>query len=402
MYIPIANPIPVKRQYKNRRLGMKKNKLLGSLLNFLLPGLGNFYGRKVKKALLTYVLFFVVVFSIRFVSYNFVLFLISLVAIFGYYLYLIISGYRDVKRGHVYEPESFDKWYTYFAALIIHWILVSSISGPTLDKITPINFAQIPTPAMDPTLLIGDKFAFKKAESLERNDVAIFWFPDNVNTIYVKRCIGLPGDSLKIKKSTVLINGVPLTGTSLKFKYLVTTDGSEISSRILKRHRLTEADYIRVSANAYYFFLTEQQVKEFKELTFLKMVELSIATEGESEAMIYPKSEDQNWNTDFYGPIYIPKKGDKIPLTKKNISYYLKCIQFENESVESDNSGIKINGQLVNSYIFKTNYFFMMGDNRHNSLDSRYWGLLPQDLVIGKAMYLYWGRTTDRIGKKLI
>ena len=381
---------------------MKKNKLLGSLLNFLLPGLGYFYGRKLKKALITYVLFFVVVFSIRFVSYNFVLFSISLTAVIGYYVYLFISGYRDVKRDYVYEPDSFDKWYTYLAALVTHWILVSSISGPTLDKITPINFAQIPTPAMDPTLLVGDKLAFKKTQSLERNDVAIFWFPDNVNTIYVKRCIGMPGDSLRIKNRTVLINGLPLTGTTLKFKYLVTTDGAEISSRILKKHRLTEADFFRVSANAYYFFLTEQQFTELKKETFLKMVEPTVAKEGESESMIFPNSDDLNWNTDFYGSIYIPKKGDKIPLTKKNISYYLKCIQFENELVEIDNSGLKINGQFVDSYTFKTNYFFMMGDNRHNSLDSRYWGFLPQDLVIGKAMFLYWGTTTDRIGKKVV
>jgi len=118
--------------------------------------------------------------------------------------------------------------------------------------------------------------------------------------------------------------------------------------------------------------------------------------------MIYPDWENDHWNTDFYGPLYIPKKGDKIPLTHSNVGKYLKCIKFENESVEVDSSGLIINGQRTAHYQFKDNYFFMMGDNRHNSLDSRYWGLLPETLVIGRAMYLYWGRTTDRIGKEVI
>lgn len=118
--------------------------------------------------------------------------------------------------------------------------------------------------------------------------------------------------------------------------------------------------------------------------------------------MIYPKSENLKWNTDFYGTIYIPRKGDKIQLTDENIDFYSKCIAFENESVERDNSGLKVNGHFMSTYEFKENYFFMMGDNRHNSLDSRFWGLLPEKLVIGKAMYLYWGQTSDRIGKKVI
>jgi len=381
---------------------MTKKKWLGSLLNFLVPGLGNVYSRNVKKGILTYILFFIVVFSLRFIAYSFGLFLVSLTMIVAYYLYLIIGGYRDVKKDNIYEPVFFDKWYLYVLVLIIHWILVGSIKGRTLDKLTPINFASIPTPAMDPGLLVGDILAFKKTKAIERNDVTIFWFPDDIQTMYVKRCIGLPGDSLQIRNSTVLINGAPLTGVPLKFKYVVTTDGSEINLRILEKNGIGENDYYRISSDTYQLFLTEQQAKEFKGLPFLKNVELSIAVEGEPETMIYPKSENLNWNTDFYGSMYIPKKGDKIQMTDQNINLYLKCIEFENESVERDNSGLKVNGQLVIIYEFKENYYFMMGDNRHNSLDSRYWGLLPQQLVVGKAMYLYWGRTSERIGKKVV
>ena len=381
---------------------MKKKKWLGLLLNLLIPGLGNVYSRNIQKGVLTYILFFIVVFSLRFIAYNFILFILSLTLIIGYYLYLIISGYRDVQRDKLYKAVSFDKWFVYVLILVLHWFLMGSIKGQILDRLTPINFASIPTPAMDPTLQVGDVLAFKKTKSIERNDITIFWFPDDLKTMYIKRCVGLPGDSLQIKNSTVLINGVQLADLILKFKYLVITDGSEINARILEQNQIGDTDYYKLSSDTYHLFLTEKQAQKFRRLPFLKKVELSLATEGEPETMIYPKSEIFNWNTDFYGPIYIPKKGDKIQLTDKIIDLYLKCIEFENEKVERNDSVLTINGQIASTYQFKDNYFFMMGDNRHNSLDSRYWGLLPQDLVLGKAIYIYWGKTSERIGKKII
>jgi signal peptidase I len=381
---------------------MKKKKWLGSLLNLLVPGLGNVYGRNIKRGVFNYILFFLVVFSLRFVAYNFALFVVSLILILTVCLYLIVSAYLDVKKINVAEPTRFDKWYAYVLVLIVHGVLMNSINRRALDNLTPINFASIPTPAMEPSLLVGDVLAFKKTKVLERNDVTIFWFPDNKETMYVKRCIGMPGDSLKIENSTVLINGTPLTNVPLKFRYHILTDGAAISSRILERNQLNDDDYFQSSSDAYEFFLTEQQAKEFKTFSFLKSIDLAIAIQGEREPMIYPASKNLPWNADFYGAIYIPKKGDRIQLTEENIDLYFKCIQFENQLAERDHSGLKVNGKLITLYEFKENYFFMMGDNRHNSLDSRYWGLLPQELVIGKAMYLYWGQESDRIGKDVI
>ena len=100
---------------------MTKKNWLGSLLNFLVPGLGNIYSRKIKKGILTYILFFIVIFNLRFIAYNFGLFLVSVTLIVVYYLYLIISGYRDVKKDNVYEPANFDKWYFYILILVLHW-----------------------------------------------------------------------------------------------------------------------------------------------------------------------------------------------------------------------------------------------------------------------------------------
>src|SRR5260221_3854874 len=382
---------------------MTKRKWLGSLLNFFIPGLGNAYGRNLRKGIVTYLLFFLVAVGLRFVAYNFTMFLISVILIIGYYGYLIISGYRDVQEDKEYQPARFDKWYVYLLVIIMHVVLVNSIKGRTLDKLTPINFASIPTPAMDPALMIGDILVYKKTKTIERNDVTLFWFPEDRQTLYVKRCIGLPGDSLQIKRSVVLINGNQLIDTPrLKYRYLASTDGEEINSRVLAKYKIDESDFHRVSSDVYQFFLTTEQAEKLKGLSLLKSIELSLDSEGDPGNMIYPKSGKFNWNADFYGPIYIPKKGDKIELTENNILLYLDCIEFENESVEKRASGLMINGQAITDYEFKENYFFMMGDNRHNSFDSRYWGFLPQDLVVGKTMYLYWGRDLDRIGKEVI
>jgi signal peptidase I len=255
---------------------------------------------------------------------------------------------------------------------------------------------------MDPALLVGDVLAYEKTSSIKRNDVTIFWYPDDVRIMYVKRCIGLPGDSLQIEGSTVLVNGKPLTDIPLKFAHTVTTDGARINSRFLEKHQLSDNDYVQIAPDSYRFFLTGDQAINLSKLSLFKKIERSIAPEGETERMIYPSSSGHRWNADYYGPIYIPKKGDRIELTDENIDLYQKCIEFENESVRRVGTGLTINGQPRTTYEFKENYFFMMGDNRHNSLDSRYWGLLPHRLVVGKSMYIYWGHTRDRIGKEII
>ena len=298
---------------------MTKSKWLGSFLNILVPGLGNIYGRKIKKGILIYMLFFLVVLSLRFIAYNFTLFLLALTLIVGFWLFLIVSGYRDVQRDKVYEPMTFDRWYLYIVVILCHGLLIDALRGRTLDELTPINFARIPTPSMDPALRIGDILAFERTTTVERNDVTIFWFPDSTRTLYAERCIGLPGDSLKIENSVVFVNGKNLSEIPLKFRYAVTTDGSEINRRVLEQKKIVQSDYYRLAPDTYHFFLTQEQANEFQKLPFLKAVERVTSNVGEAEEMIYPNSGSNNWNTDFYGPLYIPKKGDRIELTEENI-----------------------------------------------------------------------------------
>ncbi len=380
---------------------MKKQKWTGAALNFLLPGLGQFYAHKINKGILVYLLFFVVVFGLRFIAYNFPLFIISIALIIGYYVFLVVSGYRDVNEDKEYEGIRFDRWYIYVMLIIFHWLFTGTLKGRMIDNSTPINFASIPTPAMDPTLQIGDIFAFQKIKAPERNDVTTFWFPDDPTTMYVKRCVGIPGDSLQIRNATVFVNGTLLKTVPMKFKYRVTTNGTQISERTLQLNDLSANDFIQLSGDDYHFFLTEQEAENLKKLPFVKHIQLSLADQNDNDPSSYPVSDNFHWNADFYGPLYIPRRGDKIELTEDNIDLYLKCILFENGSVQRKEDGLYIKSKLQRYYEFKDNYYFMMGDNRHNSWDSRYWGFLPEKLVIGKAMYLYWGKK-GRMGKKIV
>ena len=371
------------------------------VLNLIVPGLGQVYARDFKKGIIFYILFFVIVFSLRFISYNFILFLSALSLIVGYYLYLLINGYNSVQKGKEYEHQRLDKWYSYIAIIFVHIAISNSIPRKTLNELTPINFANIPTPAMDPTLQVGDILAYKKTAIINRSDVVIFKYPKDIKTLYIKRCVGLPGDNLQIKNRIVFINGDTLRDIpALKYKYVISTRGQSINPRLF--NELSISDYYKIKGNNYVAHLTPQQASELGELGFIENVNASITNKNEGDRMIFPNFYNDTWNTDYYGPIYIPKKGDRIQLNLKNINIYASLIEFENESVELNDSLIFINGSRIDTYEVKENYYFMMGDNRHNSLDSRYWGFLPEQLIVGQAMYLYWSRSFNRIGRIII
>lgn len=371
------------------------------VLNFFVPGLGQVYSRRIKKGIALYILFFIVVFSLRFISYSFNLFIVAVCLIVGYYLYLLISGYKSVKKGEHYEPNKLDKWYFYILIIFSHIVFTNSLPRKTLDELTPINFASIPTPNMDPTLQVGDILAYKKIKTIQLGEVVIFKYPEDINTMYIKRCVGLPGDSLLIKRSRVFINGDTLQNIpSLKYKHLISTNGQSINSKLFER--LSINDYYKVGGDNYLAHLTFIQAEELRQLGFIKNVEISIANKGDGDRMIFSDFHKETWNADYFGSIYLPKKGDVIALTMENLSLYSKIIKYENESVEFKESYVLINGKRIEQYEVKDNYYFMMGDNRDNSLDSRYWGFLPETLVVGRAMYLYWSATFDRIGKEVI
>lgn len=208
---------------------------------------------------------------------------------------------------------------------------------------------------------------------------------------YIKRCIGIPGDTLQIKNQIVYINGKPLPEVGDKeFKYIVqTSDSAPVAQKMLDKFDVTE-DVTQIDYDKYVITLTKETAESVKLLRNVVKVEKVIYPKGEWANYTFPFDSNYRWNEDNYGPIYIPKAGVTIPISIKNISIYRRCIEiYEHNDVKVTNGKIFINGKEATTYTFKLGYYWMMGDNRHNSADSRFWGFVPIDHIVGKAKFVW-------------
>jgi signal peptidase I len=248
---------------------------------------------------------------------------------------------------------------------------------------------------------------------VKRNDVVVFNVPplelnDNIDypvdlkTNYIKRCVAIPGDTLQVINHQVYING--LTGENpplMQFSYLVKAR-SEINERVFEKYDISEAS-INSRENGlvlYQMQLRPGVAEELEALPFIEDVEIATMnsfgkleprTPESVEYNIFPDAKMFPWNGDFYGPLVIPAKGMTIQINDTTLTMYGSTIRDydHNYDVRIEGNRLIIDGQEVTEYTFKQNYYFMMGDNRHNSLDSRYWGFVPADHIVGKAFFIW-------------
>ena len=249
-------------------------------------------------------------------------------------------------------------------------------------------------------------------QNIDRTDIVVFNWP--VDTVfrffdtskrraykpvdkksnYVKRCVGIPGDNLSIKDGIVYIDGKILQlpeRAKPQFSYKIALDGkTPIDFESLFKDLdvtdpagfidQTKRDTVIMSA------LTESGAERLKNTPGITAVIRQISREDDNG--VFPHIN--KWNRDNYGPVYIPEEGKTVALTAETLPFYKAIItDYENNDLKVNGSEIRINGEIATNYTFKQNYYFMMGDNRHNSEDSRYWGFVPENHIVGKPIFIW-------------
>lgn len=330
--------------------------------------------------------------------------------------------------------------------LVGDWLFVSKVNYGARTPKTPIALpmvhdtiplAKVKSYTSFPQL---PYFRFPGFEKPEHNDIVVFnWPTDTVpyfgysgplrydkpldkKSNYVKRLVGLPGDNLSIKDGVVHINNQALDlgdRAKLQYNYIVNTNGlnAEIA-QLIQKHSISIMEYDNNNPSSIVLSLTDEAHQEIQALSSVISTEKVSLIAPEYKLKRLPNNEvvrtsflgifphnQPTWTGDNLGPIHIPAKGEVVDLTLENLPFYEMVItDYEHNTLEIKGNQIYINGELTTQYTIQQDYYYMMGDNRHNSEDSRYWGFVPHDHIVGKPVLIWmsldqnvpWSKALDK------
>lgn len=228
-------------------------------------------------------------------------------------------------------------------------------------------------------------------------------YPVDLRTNYIKRCIGIPGDAVELRAGQVYVNNTIFPNPpGMQMEYAIEAN-TQVNEKVFQKYDISEFEQdLRITDKTiYYVKATEKAVKDMKALDFVKNITPMVMAKGDTTDIRYNtfpyNSRLFPFNRDNFGPITIPKKGVTIQLDERNLALYKGVITtFDgNDDAKFVNGQIILDGKPITSYTFKQDYYFMMGDNRHGSDDSRFWGFVPEDHIVGKAVFIWMSIDKD-------
>lgn len=261
-----------------------------------------------------------------------------------------------------------------------------------LVKTFCIDLVVVRSPAMQPALRQGEWIFITKVFTPKRGDVVEISLPLSQKDTspekikVLKRIAAMPGDTVEVRSSQLLVNGKPAEGTENYLHNYIAKIAKQSDSVVFDKAGIKERFLVDDSC-VYLVMLSDQQYRDLQTQQLLYSLQANKEDSAVFDETIFPFDPGVKWNKDYFGPLYIPRKGEEIKLTVENVKLYSRIIRtFEGNALEAEKGKIYINENEVTSYKVKEDYYFVTGDNFDNSIDSRNWGFIPREKMTSRTL----------------